>query len=434
MQNYRPSRKFLLIVYLTAMMAIFGTSITFFYILFARNVNRQFDEQLLTLAQVAVPNLNLVKTRGCQGLGKNISWSSFLASQQKTLEWFDADRQRLARKGTSFPLVTLFNSISTKNLNKDFPIFEQQAGIRSVTIAVYVEDPVKDSPEKKILPIEGYIRASQSTQQIEASLAQLRLKTGLGAIAALILISLTSVYLTRQAFAPIAQNWQLREQFTTNFSHHLRNLLTKISLSVELMLAHQERFQASDSRKLEKIDKATKEMQRLVDDLLFLIRTDTVAIAPTRSKPIIALEEILSTLANNFASIARVKNITLKADYTTGILVRGDAAQLNRLFFNLLENAFKYTESGGIITFNLTRSGKFAVVTVKDNGVGIAAENLPSVFEWFWHAEPTQESHPEGFGLGLAIAQAIVKQHRGKILVTSEVGVGSCFQVQLPMG
>jgi signal transduction histidine kinase len=80
------------------------------------------------------------------------------------------------------------------------------------------------------------------------------------------------------------RNWQLQEQFTTNFSHHLRNLLTKIGLSIELMLAHSERFQTNDARKLEKIETATKQMQRLVDDLLYLIRTDTVTISPARSK------------------------------------------------------------------------------------------------------------------------------------------------------
>jgi signal transduction histidine kinase len=433
MQHNRSPRKFLLVVYLTAMVTIFGTSIIFFYILFARNVNRQFDEQLLTLAQVAVPSLKTVKTKGSQSLEKNISWGNFLSSQQKTLEWFDADRQRLARAGTSFPLVSLFGNISTKNLNKDFPIFEQQAGIRSVTIAVYVEEPDKGSSEKKILPIEGYIRASQSTQHIETSFDRLRLQLGLGALAALILMSLISIYLTRQAFWPIAQNWQLREQFTTNFSHHLRNLLTKISLSVELMLAHPERFQASDSRKLEKIDTATKQMQRLVDDLLYLIRTDSVAIAPARSKSIISVEELLSNLVNNFQPIAQARNITLETDFLAGISVRGDAAQMNRLFYNLLENALKYTENGGIITINLARSRKFAVVTIKDTGVGIAAKDLPFIFQWFWHAEPTKESHPEGFGLGLAIAQAIVKQHRGKILVSSQVGIGTCFQVRLPL-
>jgi two-component system, OmpR family, manganese sensing sensor histidine kinase len=89
------------------------------------------------------------------------------------------------------------------------------------------------------------------------------------------------------------------------------------------------------------------------------------------------------------------------------------------LFFNLLENAFKYTKNGGIVTCNLARSKKFAVVTIKDTGVGIAAKDLPFVFQWFWHGEPTQETHAEGFGLGLAIAKAIVKQHRGKIFVTS---------------
>jgi signal transduction histidine kinase len=433
MQHDLPPRKFLFIAYLIAMMAVFGASMSLFYILFTRHLNRQFDEQLLTLAQVAVPSLNTAKTRGNKGLEKNISWANFLSSQHKTLEWFDADRQRLASKGKNFSLMPLFSNVSTKNLSKDFPIFEQQAGIRSVTIAVYGEDLNKHNSDKKILPIEGYIRVSQSTQQMETTLDRLRWQLGLSAIATLILTSWIGIYLARQAFAPIAQNWQLREQFTTNFSHHLRNLLTKISLSIELMLAHQERFQTSDSRKLEKIDTATKQMQRLVDDLLYLIRIDNVAIAPTRSKSIISLEKLLNNLVNNFQPIAISKNITFKTNISTGISVGGDSAQLNRLFSNLLENAIRYTRSEGTVIFSLARSRKFAVVTIEDTGIGIAADDLPFIFQWFWHGEPTQETHAQGFGLGLAIAQAIVKQHRGKILVTSQVGVGSCFQVCLPL-
>ncbi len=432
MQNYRLPRRFLLIVYLTAMVAIFGASVTFFYVLFASSLNKQFDEQLLTLAQAAVPSLNLVKTTGRQGLEKNLSWYNVLSTQKKTLEWFDRSRQLLAREGASFLQVSSFDNTSTKNLSENFPLFQQQAGIRSVTIAVYADETDEDRSEN-ILQIEGFVRASQSTQPIETNLKQLRWQLGLGAIAALIFTSFGSLYLARQAFAPLAQNFQWREQFVTNFSHHLRNLLTKISLSVELMLARQERFQASDSRKLEKIDTAAKQIKRLVDDLLFLVRTDTFAIASARSKSVIALDELLSALANNSEPIAQAKNITLETHLPTGISVRGDAVQLHRLFSNLLENALKYTSDGGIVTFNLIRARKFAVVIVQDTGVGIPPEDLPFVFQWFWHSEPTQERQPEGFGLGLAIARAIVRQHRGKISVTSQVGVGSCFQVSLPL-
>ncbi|MGL5872766.1 MAG: sensor histidine kinase, partial [Xenococcaceae cyanobacterium] len=371
MQNHRLPRRFLLVVYLTAMVAIFGASVTFFYILFARSLNKQFDEQLLTLAQAAVPSLHLVKTKGRQGLEKNLSWCNFLSAQKKTLEWFDRDRQLLAREGASLLQVSSFENSSTKNLPKNFPLFQQQAGIRTVTIAVYADDTDENSPEKKNLQIEGYVRASQSTQKIETNLEQLRLKLGLGAIAALIFTSFGNLYLARQAFAPLAQNFQWREQFITNFSDHLRNLLTKISLAVELMLARRERFQATDSSKLVKIDAATRQMQRLVDDLLFLVRTDTVAIAPDRSKSDISVDEILNTLANNSESIARNKHITIKTHLPTGISIRGDAAQLHRLFSNLLENALKYTSENGTISFNLTRSKKFAVISIQDTGVGI---------------------------------------------------------------
>lgn len=433
MQNYRLLNRHLLIFYLIVLVGFFGTSVTFLYVWFARSLNKHFDEQLLTLAQAAIPSLDIVKTTGRQGLEKNPSWCNFLSTQKKSLEWFDRDRQLLAREGSSSLQVSLFANTSSNNLSQNFPLLQQQTGIRSVIIAVYANEMNDDNPEKKTLLIEGYIRASQSTQAIETNLEQLRLKLGLGAIAALIFTSFGSFYLVKQSFLPIAQNFQWREQFTTNFSHHLRNLLTKINLAVELMLTRQEKFQATDSSKLIRIDAATKQMQRLVDDLLFLIRTDNVAIANDREKSIISLDELLNDLVDRTESIALNKNITLETNLSTGVSVRGDAVQLYRLFFNLLENALKYTDAEGYVTLDLTQSRKSAVVTVQDTGIGIPPQDLPFVFQWFWHLEPTKDSQPEGFGLGLAIAQAIVKQHRGKISVTSQVRVGSCFQVQLPL-
>jgi signal transduction histidine kinase len=134
-----------------------------------------------------------------------------------------------------------------------------------------------------------------------------------------------------------------------------------------------------------------------------------------------------------FESVAIAKNITLGANLSTGISVRGDAAQLKRLFSILLDNALKYTDAEGSVTLSLTQSSDFAAVTVEDTGIGIASESLPFIFRWFWHSEPRRERQHEGLGLGLAIAQSIVEQHGGRISVVSREGSGSSFQVSLPI-
>jgi signal transduction histidine kinase len=415
-------------MYLTAIATTILVSATALYIFFARNLHKQLDARLLSSVQAAVPSLDVVKTKGRQGLDKDIPWRNLFSVQKESLEWFDAEGRLLAKEGASFPKFPLFKKLLTEGLDRGDPLFQRQDRIRSVTLPIYA-----DHSEEKTLVLRGYIRASQSTQEVETTLNRLLLILGLGGIILLVLISLGSIHLTRQALEPIQQNLQQLKQFAAEASHELRNPLTRISIANEVMLSNRDRFQPSDSRKLEMIDAATRQMQRLVDDLLFLIRTDNLTIAIQLQKPVISLSELLQALVSYTESTAQAKQITLEAHLTAGISVRGDNSQLNRLFSNLLENAIKYTENGGRVTISLTQVKNSALVTIKDTGIGIPSQYLPFLFQRFWRVEQDKTQQQEGFGLGLAIAQTIVQQHQGKISVTSEVGVGSCFQVSLPL-
>ncbi|MGL5872767.1 MAG: sensor histidine kinase [Xenococcaceae cyanobacterium] len=428
-QNYQflGLRRRLLVIYLMTITAILLGSTTTLYIFFARNLNKQLDAQLLTSAQAAVSSLDIVKTKGHQALDRDIPWRNLFAVQKESLEWFDSEGKLLAKEGTGFPKIPLFKNLLTEGLDRGDPIVQQKDKIRSVTVPVYADDS-----EEKTLLLRGYIRASRSTQEIESLLNQLLLGLVLGAIVFFILISLSSIYFARRALQPTQQSLQQLKQFAAEASHELRNPLTRISIASEVMLSNVDRFQPSDSRKLEMIDAATKQMQRLVDDLLFLIRTGNVEIATQTQKPVISLEELLQTLVSHFESTAQAKQINLVTHLTSNISVRGDFSQLNRLFSNLLENAIKYTEMGGQVTISLNKLKNCAVVTVQDTGIGIPSEYLPLLFQRFWRVEQNRTQQQEGFGLGLAIAQAIVKQHQGTISVTSEVGIGSCFQVSVP--
>jgi signal transduction histidine kinase len=207
------------------------------------------------------------------------------------------------------------------------------------------------------------------------------------------------------------------------------------------MLSRREQYQTSDIKKLERIDVATKQMQRLVEDLLFLIRTDldkqTIEIkcdcAPRTLRERIFINVLLEEAIAQFEPIARSKRILLQADLSVNLEVRGDATQLDRLFAHLLNNAIAYTDAGGSITLSLQTSRKSAIVAIEDTGIGIAPEDLPLIFQWFWRSQQAKTCHPDGLGLGLSIAEAIVSQHGGKITVNSQLEGGSCFQVCLPL-
>lgn len=416
-QMFASLRSRLLLSYLTVMAVVLATSGVAMYIFFTRSLDRQLNNQLLTLAQAAAPSLETVENEGLQSLNQELPWRE-LFQRNQSLEWFNADAQLLAREGNIF---------STLPLNKAFKVIQQQGQMRTLTIAVY-----SNSPNQRTLQLKGYIRASESTDRMEAMVRKLVWGLAIGKTMALILSGLGGIWLTQQALEPVEQSFQRLKQFTTDASHELRNPLTAISIATEVIQSHPERIHPSDARKLVAIASATNQLTRLAEDLLFLARTDAVA-QPKLERKSVFLDEVLADLLEFLEPQAQAKNITIRSQLLTGISVKGEATQLRRLFSNLLENALKYTQAGGSVVLAMTKHQPFIVVRVEDTGMGIAAENLPFIFQRFWRSDRARSRLVEGSGLGLAIVQAIAQQHGGKITVSSQVGVGSCFQVYLPL-
>jgi len=243
---------------------------------------------------------------------------------------------------------------------------------------------------------------------------------------------LGGLWLTQKAVEPIEQSFQQLKQFTADASHELRSPLMAITASVDVMRNHPERIHPKDAKKLAAIASATDQMSHLSEDLLFLARNDSKVSTPSRDKSIISLNQILQNLLELLEPFAQDKEVTLQSQWLATVSVVGDESQLIRLFCNLLENAIQYTPTQGKVDLILAKTNRFAIVSVKDTGIGIEREQLPFVFDRFWRADKARSRREGGTGLGLAIAAAIAQRHGGKITVTSEIGVGSCFQVRLP--
>jgi signal transduction histidine kinase len=164
-----------------------------------------------------------------------------------------------------------------------------------------------------------------------------------------------------------------------------------------------------------------------------LARTDAMGNTPSVEWRAIPVDELLEDLIDFLSPQAQAKKITLKLNLAEEVFVKGDSAQLKRLFSNLLENALQYTPPGGTVTVSTASQDKFTAIGVEDTGIGIAPEHVPLVFYRFWRADKARSHRTEGSGLGLAIAQAIAQRHGGEIALSSQVGVGSCFEVRLPI-
>ena len=448
----------LLLAYLMIISGLFGSSAAVIYTFFSHNLNQQFNNELLNLAQAAGPSLEIVKIEGSSGLEQSWSddlpWHHFIA-REEGIEWFNAEGKVLAKHGTIFPDFSLAEYFFPMDL-EDYsavhpqhnhnrspiiaphqntlhwvqgpPVIQQQGQIRSLTVAVYI-----DNPKKKTLQLEGYIRVSESTLEVEAVLTEFGVGLGLGGIIFLMLSSISGVYLSRMARKPIKQSFERLKQFSADASHELRNPLTAISTTVELMQSHPEQLNPKDAKKLAIISSATAQITRLVEDLLFLIRNDAADAPFNVEGSLVPLDELLKDLVEQFKPQAQSREIHFESHLLTGIFVKGDTHLLSRLFSNLLENALKYTAVGGRVALFLEKHKRFAVVRVEDTGIGIPQEYLPFIFQRFWRSDKARSQQKDGLGLGLAISQTIAQRHRGEIKVSSKEGVGSSFQVYLPL-
>ena len=412
----------LLLSYLTVMAAIlsiFGAGV---YVFFSRSMYSQMDKKLRTLAQAATPSFTQVKAKGRRYVNQvdTVPWRDIFNYDSQSLEWFDNQGKLLAKRGAINLEVPLKLSSWT------FPNKQTGIPVRAYTVSVFTDSSL-DRPE-------GFIRASQSLEEIDTIKNQLFWVLIFGGMSTLILIGLGGFWLTRKAIEPIEESFSKLKQFTADASHELRGPVTAIKASVDVMQCHPERIHPKDAKKLAAISSATTQMGQLIGDLLFLARTDNAAAAvPTRKRTKIALNKVLQDLVVLLEPMAHEKNITLKYQLMPNIYIFGDRADLNRLFSNLIQNALQYTPSGGKVNVSLSKHNRFAFVNVEDSGIGIAPEQIPFVFDRFWRADKARTRREGGTGLGLAIASAIAQNHGGKIIVTSQVNKGSCFQVRIPV-
>jgi signal transduction histidine kinase len=132
-----------------------------------------------------------------------------------------------------------------------------------------------------------------------------------------------------------------------------------------------------------------------------------------------------------FQPVAEDKDITLICDAPPGCFVKGDIQRLQRLVANLLDNALKYTLSGGKVTITLSTDAGKAIITVIDTGIGISEKELPRIFERFYRGDRSRTQ--TGTGLGLSLARAVASAHGGSVTVSSTPGAGSTFTITLPL-
>jgi two-component system phosphate regulon sensor histidine kinase PhoR len=220
-----------------------------------------------------------------------------------------------------------------------------------------------------------------------------------------------------------------RRDFAANASHELRTPIAAINAAAETLLGGAITNQETARPFVEIIARHTERLSRLSNDLLDLSRIESrqwpIELAPLELAPL-SLEVV-----SLFAEAARAKGLTLQAEVPADLRLRADGQALEQILVNLVENAIKYTQRGGVTVVG-TVDGGFGVVAVKDTGVGIERHHLPRIFERFYRVDPGRSREAGGTGLGLAIVKHLAQAQGGEVQVESG-STGTTFSVRLPV-
>ncbi|MBA2747444.1 MAG: sensor histidine kinase [Tatlockia sp.] len=309
----------------------------------------------------------------------------------------------------------------------------------------------------------GYLRVSHPWFEVTKPVQQLAIDLSVGTGLMVFSVALCGWFLAGKAMEPVLLSYQRLKQFTADASHELRSPITLIQTNIQVALAEPELSNSSNStslqysQNLKVLERLTKRLGRLVDDLLFLARQDSGLVQPQFDT--CPLDALLVEVVEEQQLLAKEKNITLSLELIEPLTtvptpeqldswfaLSGDWDQLARLFTNLIENAINYSSPGDRVQLQLQRITTTSElpplamppgamqVKIIDQGVGIASADLPRLFDRFYRVDPARShTNCSGSGLGLAISSAIVLNHFGQIKATSVLHQGTTFIVTLPI-
>jgi signal transduction histidine kinase len=237
-----------------------------------------------------------------------------------------------------------------------------------------------------------------------------------------------SYLLARRTLEPIEESLEAQKRFAADASHELRTPLTAMQSEIEVALRDsritKDEAVALLGSNLEEVAK----LKDLAEGLLKLASHD----GRSRPSQAVSLKDVAAKAVERLAKTAETKKININ-QHLKNVGVRGDEQHLIDLAAILIDNAVKYSPAGKEVNISTDRRGRLAFIKVQDQGQGIAAEDLPRIFDRFYRADASRTKNAtDGYGLGLALARKIADTHGGHIEVESAIGKGSTFTVYVP--
>lgn len=251
----------------------------------------------------------------------------------------------------------------------------------------------------------------------------------IGGIGLILLVPL-SWFLAGRSLKPIKENYELQKKFVADASHELRTPITVIQTNVEVLEMKENETIAQNMEWLSNIDTECETMANLISELLVTAQNEKNNDKIQLSR--FSLSDLCRDTVELMRPLARDTDIRLETVIDTGITFTGNQGKMKQLIRIFLDNAVKYTPAGGTVVVGLSENKRSIVMKFSDNGLGIPEKDQKKIFSRFYRVDDARSRATGGTGLGLNIADTIVRNCGGKIKLDSEPGKGSCFTVILP--
>jgi PAS domain S-box-containing protein len=224
-----------------------------------------------------------------------------------------------------------------------------------------------------------------------------------------------------------------KSQFLANMSHELRTPLNSIiGFSDMLLLKSFGDINEKQERYLNNVSSSGKHLLNVINDILDLSKIEAGMMEMNTDD--VDVSELVNEVIGNISSLAVRKNLSLKSNIDEQLtIIKADRTKIRQTLLNLLSNAMKFTPENGNVIVDVRKSGKYAIFSVKDTGIGISESDLKSLFHEFTQVDSAHNRKYQGTGLGLALVKKFVEMHDGRVWVESELGKGSCFYFEIPV-
>ncbi|GBF81632.1 sensor histidine kinase [Aphanothece sacrum] len=444
---FQTTRRRLAIWYtsVTAILLLLFATVVFFYV--RSTLVERIDDTLKHVVEVVNRSLVIESVSLEEGRYNVNVEASFRDNREAVeddhieIEWFNSQGELLWSTFTATPKINVnpYRRAETVYL-------ADNRVLRQVTQRVNIDHYIL-----------GYLRVSHPWFEVTKPIRQLTIDLILGGLFTIIIVGCIGWFLSGLAIKPIRDSYQSLKQFTADASHELRNPIATIQTNVQMALAYPEADPQLQQRQLKVVERLTKRLGNLVNDLLFLARSDS-GIIQTNYQPV-PLDALLIEVIEEQRTLAEQKEIFLSLHILDpepklldpsqdNFTLQGDWDQLARLFTNLISNALEHSFIDEDLIKKKAKIPSIEVelkkikrdrfthlqVKIKDNGKGVSETVLTHLFDRFYRIDTSRMYKKSGgTGLGLSIAKAIVENHHGQIKVESILGKETTFTVSLPL-